>query len=254
MQTVICIKWGTLYGSDYVNRLYRMVKDNTSRPLRFICFTDDATGIEEGVETAPLPDITLPEIMIYRPWRKISLWQNNLYNLEGPVLFLDLDILITGSIDDFFDYKPELSFVVIHNWTTKNKKLAKYNIVGNTTCYRFNVGDHDYLFQQLQEEPIKYFDEYRNSQTYVSNEINDLNYWPEEWCVSFKHSLIPSWPLRYFKKIPYPKHTKLVAFTGKPDIHDVLKGKWPEKKWYKKIYKYYIKPTWIEPIWSDKNR
>ncbi len=28
-QTVICMKWGTRYGPDYVNRLYSMVMRNT---------------------------------------------------------------------------------------------------------------------------------------------------------------------------------------------------------------------------------
>ena len=41
-QTVICLKWGDRYGPEYVNRLYRGVRANTDRPLRFVCITDDA--------------------------------------------------------------------------------------------------------------------------------------------------------------------------------------------------------------------
>ena len=40
-QTVICLKWGTRYGPEYVNRLYSMVKRHTERDLRFICITDE---------------------------------------------------------------------------------------------------------------------------------------------------------------------------------------------------------------------
>ena len=49
-QTILCLKWGNRYGSDYVNRLYSMAKRNTSRPLRVVCFTDDPTGIRDQAE------------------------------------------------------------------------------------------------------------------------------------------------------------------------------------------------------------
>ena len=101
MQTVICIKWGTRYGSDYVNRLFSMVKRNTKNPTRFVCFTDDATGVDQGVEIRPLPSINIPDHVSWTPWRKLSLWQNPLEDLSGDLLFLDLDLVVTGNLDDF---------------------------------------------------------------------------------------------------------------------------------------------------------
>ena len=52
----------------------------------------------------------------------MSLWQYPLYDLEGDVLFLDLDLVITGDLDRFFDFKPGF-YCVIENWTQKGKKL-----------------------------------------------------------------------------------------------------------------------------------
>ena len=46
MQTVACMRWGTLYPPDYVNRLYRGVMRNVGRPTRFLAFTDDPSGLE----------------------------------------------------------------------------------------------------------------------------------------------------------------------------------------------------------------
>ena len=46
---VICMKWGTKYSSEYVNKLYSMVARNLSVPFRFVCFTDDADGIKDCV-------------------------------------------------------------------------------------------------------------------------------------------------------------------------------------------------------------
>src|SRR5271166_4337322 len=74
-QTVICMKWGTRYGPDYVNRLNSMVRRHTARPTRLVCYTDETDGIDKAVETYPLPHIELPEKRRWWPWRKISLWQ-----------------------------------------------------------------------------------------------------------------------------------------------------------------------------------
>ena len=248
-QTVICMKWGTLYGPEYVNRLHGMVRRNTARPLRFICFTDDPNGIDDAVDARPLPPIALPEHMAQKPWRKVALWQSRLGDLDGDVLYLDLDLLVTGSIDAFFDYKPGASFCVIHNWTTRRKRAPMYKVVGNTSCYRFRVGAHSYLYDKLQFHPECFLNKYRNSQTFISNEISEIEYWPDKWCVSFKHSLLPPWPQRAFRAATLPEETKIVAFTGKPDVHDVLTGRWPEPNPAKRIFKTLVPPPWVAEHW-----
>ena len=53
--TILCMKWGRMYGPDYVNNLARGVRRHLSRPHRFVCFTDDASGLDAGVEALPLP-------------------------------------------------------------------------------------------------------------------------------------------------------------------------------------------------------
>lgn len=241
-QTVICIRWGERYGADYVNRLHSMVRRNTERPLRFICFTDNDAGLDEGIEAASLPPITLPERISLKPWRKISLWQKSLLDLEGDVLFFDVDLILTGSIDPFFDYQPEASFCVIRNWTQPTKRI------GNTSAYRFRVGSHTYLYDRLTNEAEDVLGRYPNSQTFISGEIKEMAFWPAEWCVSFKHSLLPGWPLNFFQTPRLPAKTRVVAFTGKPDPDEARDGRWPAI-WYKKIYKH-VRPTpWISEHW-----
>ena len=38
---VVCVKYGTKYGADYVNKLYYGVKKHLSLPHTFTCFTED---------------------------------------------------------------------------------------------------------------------------------------------------------------------------------------------------------------------
>ena len=58
-KNVICIKWGTKFGAEYVNRLYRMVQKNLTIPHRFVCFTDNSEGLSDGIEVRELPEIGL---------------------------------------------------------------------------------------------------------------------------------------------------------------------------------------------------
>ncbi len=242
MQTIICMKWGTRYGPDYVNRLNSMIRRHTTRPTRLVCYTDDADGVDKAVETYPLPYIELPEARRWWPWRKISLWQKELEGISGEVLYLDLDVVVTGGLDDFFDYKPG-HFCVARNWTQPSERI------GNTSVYRFAVGTHTYLYDRIMNECPDVFARHRNSQTFISREITDIEFWPDEWCVSFKHSLIPSWPLNLFVTPSLPLGAKIVAFTGKPDPDEAMEGHWPRKYWYHAFYKR-VRPTpWIAEHW-----
>ena len=69
MQTIICMKWGTRYDSEYVNRLYRSIKRHTTRKTKLICFTDNDIGISSNVICKPLPKINLPKLNLpeYNP-------------------------------------------------------------------------------------------------------------------------------------------------------------------------------------------
>ena len=100
------MKWGSRYGPEFVNRLHKSIKKHTKRQTKLYCFTDETKGIDENVICKGLPKIDLPENISNTPWRKISVWQSPLYNLKGDVLFLDLDLVITGNLDRFFDFKP----------------------------------------------------------------------------------------------------------------------------------------------------
>ena len=97
------MKWGNRYGPEFVNRLYKSVQKHTKRQTQLICFTDSNFGIDDKVKCYPLPNINLPESISETPWRKLSVWQYPLQNLKGDILFLDLDLIITGNIDQFFD-------------------------------------------------------------------------------------------------------------------------------------------------------
>ncbi len=58
MVNIVCVKWGewcSPHGPRYVNNLFRGVSRNLSKEHRFICFTDDPSGLDPGIEVRPLP-------------------------------------------------------------------------------------------------------------------------------------------------------------------------------------------------------
>lgn len=240
------MKWGTLYGSDYVNRLYSMVRKQTTGDLRFVCLTDNAAGIREEVERYPCPEVDIPPPHNQLGWRKVSTYANSekLFDLKGDWLFLDLDVVVTGLLDDFFTYEPNKKFIVMHNWTQPGKNI------GNTSVYRFRVGHNDYLLQNLLNKHCDILKKYSNSQTYISRNIKDLTFWPDEWCVLFKVQCVPPWPQRFWKEPILPTTAHVVAFPGVPNPHQALKGEWPVKTPIKKLYKTIRPAMWIQKFWK----
>jgi len=242
VQTVICIKWGSRYGSEYVNRLLSMIRRHSQRDTRLVCFTDYADGIDPAVQIWPLPEINIPDRVARLPWRKVSLWQSPLADLSGDVLFLDLDVVVTGNIDVFFDYMPG-HFCVAENWTQPSQRI------GNTSCYRFPFGKYTHIFDDFNRDPESVLARYGIEQQYISAEIDEMYFWPAEWCLSFKHSLVPSWPMNFFITPPLQSTARIIAFTGKPDPDEALVGRWPVRSLREKLYKH-VRPTpWIGEHW-----
>lgn len=241
VKTVICMKWGARYGAEYAARLYASVRRNLAGDLRFVCFTDDASGLEGDIETAPLPDITLPAHVAWTPWRKLSVWRDGLAGLSGDVLFLDLDIVITGALDPFFEFHPG-EYCVIRNWTQPGEKI------GNTSVFRFPAGRYGRIFERFNADPEAVLRAYEIEQHYISAEIPEQKFWPPEWCASFKHSLLPRFPMNWLRAPALPPGCRIAVFTGHPDPHEARDGVWPAPL-HKRLYKH-VRPTpWIAEHW-----
>ncbi|MDR3224610.1 MAG: hypothetical protein LBT03_03520 [Holosporales bacterium] len=229
------MKWGTKFEADYVNRLFRMVSAQLTLPHRFVCFTDDSKGIDKRVEVFPIPELYLPSDEPERCWKKLTMFSGELANLSGPSLFLDLDIVIRDSIDDFF--KVDGDFRIIKDWDFPN------DIIGNSSVFRFNIGDHNYVLENFLQNRQEIKMRFRNEQAYLSHAINEhgnLKYWDLKWCVSFKRHCLRKWPVCYFKEPIEPVSAKIVVFHGKPTPNEASCG------YTGKLGFRYIKPTnWI---------
>ena len=96
---IVCVKWGRGYGPEYVNRLYGMASRHVTPPFRFVCLTDDRSGIRSEVECFDLPELGVPHPeRTMGKWRKQVLWGASVPGLEVVARFVDFDSVIVDSI------------------------------------------------------------------------------------------------------------------------------------------------------------
>lgn len=251
---ILTMKWGTLYGPEYVNRLALGVAKHLTRPHRFICFTDDSTGLSDEVEAMPLPEMRLPGGHEDTRWRKLGLFANDLFGLSGTALFLDLDQIIVGSLDPFFE--DDAPFRIIRDDTLfRAKPLRRINperdaflgAVGNSSVFRYTVGAHSYILDTYLTDPAAATSAFEISQQFQSAQLakhGHLEYWPEDWCVSFKNQCVPRGWRSYITDPALPKGARIVVFAGEPKMHDALAGR--GSKWYRRIGDV----TWLKDAWE----
>ena len=200
---ILCMKWGTKYTVDYVNRLYAMVDRYLTLPFEMVCLTDNSEGINPNVTCFPIPALNLPPNTPERGWNKLSTFEANLYGLEANVLFLDLDVIIIDNIDCFFDQQGD--FLIIHDWK------HPWRITGNSSVYRFKAGAFPDVLTYFRENLDNIRNKFRNEQAYLSwfmHQRNILSYWPKSWCRSYKYHCLKNIPLGYFMPPIKPKNAK----------------------------------------------
>mgnify|MGYP001484372044 CR=1 FL=1 len=253
-RNVICIKWGTSYPAEYVNRLYRMVRRNTTRDFSFYCFTDNAEGLLPEIIPRPMTVLDVkPEDNKYAYKKEAGLCDDNLGGLRGQrVLYFDLDVVIVDNIDCFFDYPQGDEFVIINDWNTKGEH------VGQASCYSWVVGELGFVKKYFEQHPKEVVEKYFTaSQEYLSAKIIErygkLNFWPDEWCRSFRFHCLPKGIMRHFKAAEIPQGSKVLVFHGSPNPHEAQNGVWTTVKKipaWKRLYKV-VKPVpWIADYWK----
>ena len=247
MKTILCMKWGTQYGPDFVNQLYNGVKNNLTGPFRFICLTDDKTGLNQNIEALPLPDIKLGDAKLMSGWRKISSLSPQLtkppYSISGTVMFFDVDMIITGSLDEFWTYEAG-KFCIIENWTQKNRGI------GNSSVYRYELEKMHDIFRDFEKRYDEIYNEYDNEQMYLTASVaktSKVIWWPEAWCKSFKIHCMPPRLLRGILTPKMPNICKILVFHGPPKPTDAAIGKWIKHNGQKRT----MRPAkWINDLWN----
>jgi len=243
---IVCVKWGTRYGPEYVNRLYSGVQRHLKRPFRFLCCTELPQGLDAGIEVTPFPE----DPGIKRGWPdvlvKLMLFQDGFADLKGPTLFLDLDVVIVDSIDCFFDYKVGKN-CIIHNWSSGVKSLLGKRLpVGNSSIFRFEAGQTQYAYDTFLKEMHRAEDRsiFNTEQAFLTYALKEVEWWPEAWARSYKRHCRPVFPLNLCRTPRLPKDCRIMVFHGRPDPDEAIVG------YHGKKMHHHVKPApWVAEHW-----
>ena len=186
--TVVCVKHGTLYGPEYANRLAAMVRRNADSDVRFVCFTEDPVGLADGVEHRPLPAENLQGW-----WNKVALFKPDLADIGERILFFDLDVVITGSIEPLL--RCESDFAIMDN---------DYVPGYNTSVMLLRTGARPDVWDNFSATEA---DKFGGDQDWVAINAPDGELWPDGWRVPYR--------LRAAKAPP--PDCKVVCFCGRPN-------------------------------------
>ena len=244
---IVCMKWGTRYPVEYVNILFAAVSRHLHRPFRFLCITDDTSGLTPGIDTCgfpPNPGITQarwPNVFM-----KLVITADGFAGLTGPTLFLDLDLVVLDDIDCFFDYQPGKP-CIIHNWVERRKQILRPRpAIGNSSIFRFDAGRSGYIHDTFVREMRDANDrtKFCTEQAFLTHAMKEPNWWPEEWVRSFKFNCRPIFPLNLIRAPRQPAGAKFLVFHGKPDPPDAVGGTRG-----KRIHHRVLPAPWVAAHW-----
>lgn len=227
---VLCLKHGTKYGSEYVNRLYNMVKRNTTIDFEMVCLTEDSKDINEEITIRPLP----PALAGW--WCKPYMFSNDL-QLNGTVLYLDLDVVIANNIDKLFTY-AQGDWCIIRDFTrTMRPGWQKYN----SSVIRFEGGTKDHIWTTFAKNKNFYMRKHHGDQDYIYEIDKSAVLFPDSWILSWKwevrknREFAPggtrgSRKLKVIENVIPPADCSICVFHGDPNP-DNCDDPWVKQNW-----------------------
>ena len=216
-----CVCYGKKYSVEYVQKLYNMVQSNTTLEHNFFIFTDNIEMKIDGHVNIR----TFPETL-NGWWNKMQLFRPD--TLDGDTLYMDLDVVITGNIDCFFNYEPEADFIGMNDFNPDTK-------IFNSSVFKFKPeAMKSKLWQPFTDDRTKWL-RYSGDQNVISDLIighPGTKSFPDSWTQSYK------WYDRKGRRYHKGKWTfehngesLVTVFHGEPNPHQSDMD-WVKKAWF----------------------
>ena len=215
---ILCVKHGTKYPAKYVNVLFSMVSRHLSKPFNFYCVTEDPKELNEHIK------IITPPRHLAGWWCKPYVFaQEN--GVQGPSLFLDLDVVIIQSIDKIFDHRPN-QLNIIRDFNRKHiQSWDRYN----SSVFTWNAPDMNSFWEQFNRDYQNKKMRYPGDQDWMYAEIKGASFFPDTWIQSYKWEVKEQKRMtitagkKHFDDIPskLPEDCAILVFHGKPNPHEL---------------------------------
>ena len=172
------------YTPDYVGKLYRSLKRNSTIPFEFICLSD--TDVEA--------DVVLPfnhHSDIKKHWHKLKYFSPQFANQQpgDDIIIMDIDQVIIGNVDDLLGFPVQENELISYTpwWDNKLKLQGGF--------YKFKSGSLKSIWDDFSLNPeywqLHYYNKgdvhfkYYGEQNYVDWKVQEHNIkltgMPKEW-------------------------------------------------------------------------
>jgi len=176
MITILCVRFGTSYGREYVERLRNMVNRHLTVPYRFVCLTDDQHPIKD-VETIYQPNAGYKKGW----WHKVHMFDPSL-PIRGRILYFDLDIVIHKNIDKLTASAGN-QFYGIQDF---NRKFYPSWQHLNSSVMSWEHGTQNKIWEEYRKD-INSAQKLQGDQDWIWKIArNQIKFWPVEWIQSYK--------------------------------------------------------------------
>ena len=189
MLKICTVYFKGFYTPDYVSKLYRSLKRNSTVPFEFICLSD-TNDIEA--------DVILPynhHSAIKKHWHKLKFFSPQFGGQQpgDDIIIMDIDQVIVKNVDELLGHPVEENELVSYGqWWDNNLKL-------NGGFYKFKSGSLKKIWDDFSLNPkfwqLDYYNrgvvhfKYYGEQNYVSWKVKKNNIklttTPKEWLVKY---------------------------------------------------------------------
>jgi len=245
MLKICTVYFKGFYTPDYVSKLYRSLKRNSTVPFEFICLSD-TNDIEA--------DVILPynhHSDIKKHWHKLKFFSPQ-FGGQKPgddIIIMDIDQVITNNVDDLLNHPVNDNELVSYGqwWDTKLKL--------NGGFYKFKSGSLKSIWDDFSLNPefwqLNYYNtgvvhhKYYGEQNYVNWKVQEhnikLTLTPQQWLCKYTDDFKQNLELNkiYSKKFntdymildDVNEKIKVVHFTGVGKTINKCKSIFITKNW-----------------------
>lgn len=208
MITVACVlRSGGIYDAKWVRALYRGVRAHwpSDGPfLDFVCLTDTPIG-QYGIREVPLVG-AWPGW-----WSKLELFRPDVFN--GPVLYMDLDIVPVGPLAEIVAYRAP--FVMVADWYREANRGGRPRI-GESSVMAWTPGPQtDAAWQAFIQDPRGAMERYWGDGPFIREHVGEHVYWQD---------VLPGHLVSYkihVRRRGLPAGARLVDFHGRPKPNEL---------------------------------
>lgn len=199
------LRSGGIYTPDWVTRLQRQVSAHAP-PHKFICLSDTEIA---GIDCVPLAH-DWPGW-----WAKMCVFQ-----VPGPCLYMDLDTLVVGPLDDIAAVAVGRGFTILRDFYRPDGLGS--GLMAWSTCA---LTAH--LYERFRADPAAGMNRAGGDQAFVEA------YMPDDYVTRWQDVVpgqVVSWKADRCEGGP-PPNARIVAFHGRPKQPDLPAANWARRHW-----------------------